>query len=366
MSAAEGLRVKGAEVGEWIAWKEESDKWGWTKELAHRQKLLEPAASWHTSASPSSGLAQERILLLRMNPFMGFSNRFFAMTSALMIALAGDRALLIDWPSDSRERRHPNGESSLMPPLRRLFNLPEALDLEVLLASYADPGAAAAQLFHDEDSWLKLQEDSAQLLEILQQGHVAMAFPQRGVEIWSVVGSYLGHHLLDNPTIRPKMQQLFPLAPPLAAPPSPSAFLQVARYLMSQPSNELQGAFWSMLSGVERGGAGSGAGGRKGLGLLGDDSGVGGAEAAVCVHMRSFLMSKEEQVEALECAARLAHTARDAGEGSGTILVSSDTHTAGVLVSCSAAQQLCMRTYRPQTMRPICASVAVLSAISGV
>ena len=135
---------------------------------------------------------------------------------------------------------------------------------------------------------------------------------------------------------------------------------------MSQPSNELQGAFWSMLSGVERGGAGSGAGGRKGSGVLGDDSGVGGAEAAVCVHLRSFLMSKEEQVEALECAARLAHTARDAGEGSGTILVSSDTHTAGVLVSCSAAQQLCMRTYRPQTMRPICASVAVLSAISGV
>ena len=35
MSAAEGLRVKGAEVGEWIAWKEESDKWGWTKIADH-------------------------------------------------------------------------------------------------------------------------------------------------------------------------------------------------------------------------------------------------------------------------------------------------------------------------------------------
>ena len=198
MSAAEGLRVKGAEEGEWIAWKEESDNWAWTQEVAHRQKLLQPTASSQAFASPSSGLSQERILLLRMNPFMGFSNRFFAMASALMIALAGDRALLIDWPSDSRERRHPNGESSHMPPLRQLFNLPEALDLEVLLESYTDPGAAAAALLHDEDSWLKLQEDSEQLLEILQQGHVAMAFPQRGVEIWSVVGSYLGHHVLDT------------------------------------------------------------------------------------------------------------------------------------------------------------------------
>ena len=80
-------------------------------------------------------------------------------------------------------------------------------------------------------------------------------------------------------------------------------------------------------------------------------------------------MSEEEQVEALECAARMAHTARGAGEDSATILVSSDTHSAGVLVSCSPAQppaqQLCTRTRRPQTVRPVCSSVEFLSAISG-
>ena len=340
MRTSESLRAMEEDKDEWTAWKEESEEWGWTKEVAYRQKLLLPTASSPSSTPSSSRLGQERILLLRMNPFMGFSNRFFAMASALMVSLAGDRALLIDWPSDSRQRRHPNGESSFMPPLRRLFNLPVALDLEVLLGSYADPAAAADELFADEDSWLKLNEDSAQLIEILQQGHVAMAFPQRGVEIWSVVGSYLGHHLVDNPTIRPKMLQLFSLPSSSAAAPLPSAFVQVARYLMSEPSKLVQDAFSSMpRSVVERGGAGSRGGARGGQGLVGGDRGVGAAEAAVCVHLRSFLMSKDEQVGALECAARLVHRVYGgAGVGGATILLSSDTHAAGVLVSSSQQQ----------------------------
>jgi len=338
MRTSESLRAMEEEKDEWTAWKEESKKWGWTKEVAHRQKLLLPTASSPSSTPSSSRLGQERILLLRMNPFMGFSNRFFAMASALMVSLAGDRALLIDWPADSRQRRHPNGESSLMPPLRRLFNLPDALDLEVLLGSYADPAAAADELFADEDSWLKLNEDSAQLIEILQQGHIAMAFPQRGVEIWAVVGSYLGHHLLDNPTIRPKMLQLFSLPLSSAAVPLPSAFMQVARYLMSEPSKLLRDAFSSSMPRRvgERDGTGSRGGGSRGLGVVEGDRGVGGADAAVCVHLRSFLMSKEEQFAALECAVRLVHRVRGgAGDGGANILLSSDTHAAGILVSSS-------------------------------
>jgi hypothetical protein len=114
----------GEYAGEW--------EYAWTKRVAVRQKRLLPSAS--SSSSSSSRLGLERVLLLRMNPFMGFANRFFAVTSALIMSLASERALIIDWPADAQARRHPNGESSIMPPLQQLLQLPEALDLQVSLS----------------------------------------------------------------------------------------------------------------------------------------------------------------------------------------------------------------------------------------
>ena len=120
---------------------EYADEWeyAWTKRVGVRQRMLLPSASSSSSSSPSSSssrLGLERVLLLRMNPFMGFANRFFAVTSALMLSLASERALIIDWPADAQPRRHPNGETSIMPPLPDLLQLPEAMDLQVSLSHW--------------------------------------------------------------------------------------------------------------------------------------------------------------------------------------------------------------------------------------
>ena len=128
MRAAGSLESGGA--GEY------ADEWkyAWTKRVAVRQRMLLPSAASSSSiTTTSSGLGLERVLLLRMNPFMGFANRFFAVTSALLLSLASERALIIDWPADAQARRHPNGETSIMPPLERLLQLPAAMDLQVAL-----------------------------------------------------------------------------------------------------------------------------------------------------------------------------------------------------------------------------------------
>ena len=111
-------------------------------------------------------LARERILLLRMNPFMGFANRMWAISSALVLALVSERCLLIDWPSHDAPVRAA-GEVHFMPPLQHLLTLPLPLSLPDVMSTYADKDAAMAGLKHDEESWMRVDEESGQLLEVL-------------------------------------------------------------------------------------------------------------------------------------------------------------------------------------------------------
>jgi len=62
----------------------------------------EEASSNHTAdalynypSRESLSIGQQRLLLLRMNPYMGFANRFFVLSFALLFALLSDRALVV-------------------------------------------------------------------------------------------------------------------------------------------------------------------------------------------------------------------------------------------------------------------------------
>lgn len=74
--------------------------------------------------------AHARVLVLSINPSMGFANRFFALASAMAIAHADQRVLILEWPADAAPRIHPNGERSLMPKLATLLRLPSIPDLK--------------------------------------------------------------------------------------------------------------------------------------------------------------------------------------------------------------------------------------------
>jgi len=92
----------------------------WEEVFRQRQSLLVPALAFSSStptndedtgeAAPSNpnadslhsypsqeslSIGKQRLLLLRMNPYMGFANRFFALSSALLFALLSDRALVV-------------------------------------------------------------------------------------------------------------------------------------------------------------------------------------------------------------------------------------------------------------------------------
>ena len=65
--------------------------------------------------SAPAELSTAKFLILSINPFTGFANRFYAIASAFLLCLAlGDRVLVIDWPHDETPRRHPNGTSLLV------------------------------------------------------------------------------------------------------------------------------------------------------------------------------------------------------------------------------------------------------------
>ena len=68
----------------------------------------------------------------------------------------------------------------------------------MLLAQYPSADAAAAELQHDSHAWLQLDEQSEQLLEVLQAGDLNLAFPHRVVEIWYLASytSSLRPHIL--------------------------------------------------------------------------------------------------------------------------------------------------------------------------
>jgi hypothetical protein len=119
--------------------------------------------------------------------------------------------------------------------------------------------------------------------------------------------------------------------------------LQVAQYLLRSPASPVAAA----LATFSAGGGGGGGGGGKGRGkgqeealetdyLERREEDEGGA-MSVCVHLRSFLMSKQELTMALQCAVRLAnstsaHThARTRTRGS--ILVSADERSAATFAA---------------------------------
>ena len=76
-----------------------------------------------------------RFVFVRMNPAAGLGNRLVAMVSALLLAAATERGLLVDWESYSEPRTHRSLEVSTMAPLEHFFDLPFACDASALLGT---------------------------------------------------------------------------------------------------------------------------------------------------------------------------------------------------------------------------------------
>ena len=131
-----------------------------------------------------------------------------------------------------------------------------------------------------------------------------MAFPERGLEISSRAGHYLGGHLCQNENLRPKIELLF------GSSTSAAVFNHLARYLIRDPSQEVRASLLGLRhlfpslthARVRRGVKPS------------PETEDGGA--SVCVHLRSFLMSHQEEEAAVMCALGLGRGTRgEKGEG---------------------------------------------------
>ena len=80
-------------------------------------------------------LARSRVVFLRINPVAGLGNRLVAMVSALFVAAATERGLLVDWEAYDEPRTHRSKEVSTMASMQHFFDLPFDCDAAALLST---------------------------------------------------------------------------------------------------------------------------------------------------------------------------------------------------------------------------------------
>lgn len=193
-----------------------------------------------------------RFILLQLNPHMGFSNRVFALASTMLLCLAlQDTGMVVAWPDDGKRKiKHPNGEVAGMPAMHELI-FPGSIHLVEEVGE---------SFFHDEAEWGSVDDTSQQLREILAEGHFRMAYPQRVVGLYSVVGAFLGGNIAGNDEWSAEVLRHRGVT-----------FSQVLRYLV-QPSERVRRSFQERLGVGEW---------RRG-------------DSRTAAHLRSFLMTPQE------------------------------------------------------------------------
>ena len=122
----------------------------WVEGFARQQaRLLQGAERETVEEGSGEGaftlgvLGTQRLLVLRMNPFMGFANRVWAVCSAMIMAVITERGLLVDWPADDVVRRVA-GEMYLMPAMECLVSPPHVITLQALMSRYSQGTVASA------------------------------------------------------------------------------------------------------------------------------------------------------------------------------------------------------------------------------
>ena len=216
----------------------------WVEGFARQQaRLLQGAERETVEEGSGEGaitlgvLGTQRLLVLRMNPFMGFANRVWAVCSAMIMAVITERGLLVDWPADDVVRRVA-GEMYLMPAMECLVSPPHVITLQALMSRYSQGtvASAAAALEHDATAggWITVAEDDARLVAALHEGHVHLAFPQRVLELWSYSGGYVACGLFSNEIMRERIREFFGPVTPAAI------FRQIAWYLLGNPASEVR------------------------------------------------------------------------------------------------------------------------------